>query len=140
MDKYFLFVDENLLNVVLALIASIILTWIILIISKKVFDFNCPPFIFIIFIIARLAIGGKIKSNDHTIFRSSSIHSVVIEQVEWRRQLYRNRLRNGLTFYSENEVSTGDSIVKKADSNTYLKYEKDYNENYVFIKEYTYYR
>ena len=41
-----------------------------------------------------------------------------------------------VVFYTSDQVSTGDSIVKKANSNTYQKYEKDYNGNYDFVKEY----
>ena len=43
-----------------------------------------------------------------------------------------------VVFYTSDQVSTGDSIVKKANSNTYQKYEKDYNGNYDFVKEYNY--
>jgi len=140
MDKYFIFVDDNLINVIFVFMASIIITLIIVYLCKKIFKFNCPTFIFFLFIIIRLLIGGKIKSNDNTKFRSSSIHSVVIQQVEWRAHMYRNELRNGFIFYSEDEVSLGDSIVKQENNIIYQKYKKDDFGNFVFVKEYTYYR
>jgi len=138
MDKYFIFVDNNLINGIFVLLVSIIITVIILIACKKLFKFNCSPLIFFVFIITRLIIGGKIIRNENTKFINSSIHSVIIKQDEWRRNMYRNKLKNGICFYTEDEVLIGDSIVKKANSNTYQKYEKDYNGNYEFVKEYTY--
>jgi hypothetical protein len=138
MDKYFIFVDNNLINGLFVFLASIIITIIILIVCKKLFKFNCSPLIFFVFIITRLIIGGKIIRNENTKFINSSIHSIVIEQDEWRRNMYRNKLKNGLIFYTEDEVLMGDSIVKNGKSNTYQKYKKDYNGNYVFVKEYNY--
>ena len=138
MDKYFIFVDDNLINGIFEVITSIVLTAIILIICKKIFKFNCSPLIFFLFIIIKLVIGVKIRSNDNTKFINSSIHSVIIQKVEWKAHMYRNELRNRLIFYSEDEVYLGDSIVKKANSNIYQKYKKDDFGNFVFVKEYTY--
>jgi hypothetical protein len=138
MNKYFIFFDDKLINVVLVLLISLILTSVILLVCKKLFKFNCSPLIFFLFVIARLVIGEKIRSNDNIKFRNSAIHSLVVEQVEFNDHRFRNTLENGMVFFTEAEVSIGDSIVKKANSNTYQKYEKDYNGNYVFVKEYTY--
>ena len=138
MDKYFVFFDDNLINIFFVFISSIIITLIILYLSKKIFKFNMPPYIFLLFIIIRLVIGEKIRSNDNDKFINLPIHSVIIEQVEFNSHRFRSILRNGIVFYTSDQVSTGDSIVKKANSNTYQKYEKDYNGNYDFVKEYNY--
>ena len=137
MDKYFIFVDNNLINGIFEFTASILLTIIILIICKKIFKFNGPAFIWFLFIIARMIIGGKIMRSDNTKFINSSIHSVIVERVERRAGMYRNKLKNGLTFYAE-EVSMGDSIVKNANSNMYQRYEKNYDGIYELMKEYDY--
>ena len=75
--------------------------------------------------------------SDNTKFINSSIHSVIVERVERRAGMYRNKLKNGLTFYAE-EVSMGDSIVKNANSNMYQRYEKNYDGIYELMKEYDY--
>ena len=138
MDKYFIFFDDKLINIIFVFLVSIIITVIILIACKKIFKFNCSPLIFFIFVITRIVMGERIRHDDNIKFLNSSIHSVVIEQVEFNDHRFRNILKNGLIFYTEDEVTVGDSISKNANSNTYQKYEKDVFGYYIFVKEYTY--
>jgi len=138
MDKYFIFSDDNLINVLFVFSASIIITLIIKYLCKKIFKFNCPGYIWFIFIVIRLVIGYKIDKADAARFIEAPVHSIVIKQVECRADYYRNFLIDGHVFITIDEVSVGDSIVKKANSNTYQKYEKDYNGNYMFVKEFDY--
>ena len=99
MDKYFVFFDDNLINIFFVFISSIIITLIILYLSKKIFKFNMPPYIFLLFIIIRLVIGEKIRSNDNDKFINLPIHSVIIEQVEFNSHRFRSILRNGIVFF-----------------------------------------
>jgi len=138
MDKYFIFFDDRLINIILVFLVSLIITVVLLIVCKKLFKFNCSPLIFFVFVITRLMIGEKIRSDDNIKFRNSYIHSVIIEQDEFNDHRFRNILKSRMVFYTEDEVTVGDSIVKKANSNIYQKYKKDDFGNFVFVKEYTY--
>jgi len=138
MDKYFIFVDQNAINVFFSFFIIILITIIVMFVSEKLFRIKYSGLIFVVLFIAKFIIGGRITNNDNQEFIKSSIHSVIIEHFENRAGMYRNKLRNSMVFYSIDEVTIGDSIVKKANSNTYQKYKKDDFGNYVFVKEYNY--
>ncbi len=138
MDKYFIFSDDNLINVLFIFSTSIILTLLIAYLCKKLFKFNCPGYIWFVFIIIRLVIGYKIDKADAAKFIEAPVHSVVIKQVECRAHYYRNFLKDGHVFITIDEVTLGDSISKNANSNTYQKYETDVFGYYIFVKEYNY--
>ena len=139
MDKYFIFVDENVIQGVLVFTTGVILSIVVALLCEKYFHFKYGGFFIVLWIFTRSCVGQHIANEDKRLFINSRINSVIIEHVEWVRGHYRNKLRNGMTLYSDNFVSEKDSIVKEPESNSYDIYKYEYPGTYTFAKRDTVY-
>jgi hypothetical protein len=139
MDKYFIFVDQNFTSEVIVVIIIALISFIGSFFCIKLFKFKISSAIFFVpLLIGKFIIGTVIMRNDVTIFKKTEINSIIVEQVDWRPNGYRNKLNNGLTFYTTLEVVKGDSIVKLNNDSFYRIFRIDYNGNYKFVKKYKY--
>lgn len=123
MDKYFLFYDQTILSTVVRFIIIIIIEVIMYLILKKHFKYWMEICVFIIFYICVSIIGDKIVSNTNRLFVRTKINSTVINRYEWKSSAYRCTLKSGIVFFGD--VQVGDSIAKKAHTDSFYVYRKD---------------
>jgi hypothetical protein len=130
MDIYCFVYDQSLLNFAFTLVTLFGLLFLLSKVAKRLFDRKWALALFLILYFAfRIAIVQVINSHTNKLFVQSEIHSVVIDQIEWRSGAYRCKLGNGIMYFASSNANTldqiGDSIVKKANTDSFYVYRKD---------------
>jgi hypothetical protein len=130
MDIYSFVYDQSLLNFAFTLVTLFGLLFLLSKVAKRLFDRKWALALFLILYFAiRIAIVQVINSHTNKLFVQSEIHSVVTDQIEWRTEAYRYKLKRGIDIFDSEDqncrLQIGDSIVKEANTDSFYVYRKD---------------
>lgn len=130
MDIYSFVYDQSLWDLAFTLVTLFGLLFLFSRISKKLFDTKWVLGLYLILYFAiRITIVQVINSHTNKLFVQSEIHSVVIDQIEWRSEAYRCKLKGGVNIFDSEDqncrLQIGDSIVKEANTDSFYVYRKD---------------
>lgn len=137
MDIYSFIYDQSVWDFLFTTVTLLGIMYIVSLIAKNIFDKKWVIGLYaIIYFGIRIVIVQSVSTHINKLFIRSEIHSVVTEQIEYRSGAYRCKLKNGLTYFASSNTNTldriGDSIVKKANTDSFYVYRKDnQSENYL---------
>ena len=81
MDKYFIFVDENVIQGVLVFTTGVILSIVVALLCEKYFHFKYGGFFIVLWILTRSCVGQHIANEDKRLFINSRINSIITELI-----------------------------------------------------------
>ena len=104
MDIYSFVYDQSLWDFAFTLLTLFGLYIILGKITKGFFERKWAQLLFLIFYFAiRIAIVQTINTHTNRLFIQSEIHSVVTDQIEWRSEAYRCKLKSGINLFDSED-------------------------------------